>query len=486
MAKSKAKNAKHKNKGARLNTVEAEKAKIAKKGEELIDDDEELEEVVDDEEVVEVEDEDDEVEEDVDEDEDSEEDDDDDESEDDEDEDDEDDESDEDEDFEDDEDDSEDEDEDESEEEDDDDESDEDDDEDDDSEEDEDDEEDDEDESDEDSEDEDDDDSEDDEEEEDDDDEVVVTKISAKKTSEKAPKTTDKKIAKVVTKKAITSEKAPSKLKVFFARKGDANENILTIFRDTKIIGAIIGEIIGVAVITMIALTLGLFNPLYMILAYVGITAAIVKLSGAHLNPIVTAGMMASRRVSAIRGVIYIISQILGAWVGFLIINSLHKAGIASGNIEEATSALPTLAQADELSGATEGYSLLGAIRVVEFIGAVIIAFFFARAQRVKKDTAAFSITVAAGVFIAMIIAVVVNSNFFMIQNNTFVLNPAVGMFYGVFPSSADGFDSLMSTLMPMFVTYVILPVIGGVLGFYLSDFATILEGKDLKDNIEE
>ena len=480
MAKSKAKNAKHKNKGARLNTVEAEKAKIAKKGEELIDDDEELEEVVDDEEVVE--DEDDEVEEDIDEDEDSEEDDDDDESEDDEDEDDEDDESDEDEDSEDDEDDSEDEDEDESEEEDDDDESDEDDEDEDDSEEDEDDE----DESDEDSEDEDDDDSEDDEEEEDDDDEVVVTKISAKKTSEKAPKTTDKKTAKVVTKKAITSEKAPSKLKVFFARKGDANENILTIFRDTKIIGAIIGEIIGVAVITMIALTLGLFNPLYMILAYVGITAAIIKLSGAHLNPIVTAGMMASRRVSAIRGVIYIISQILGAWVGFLIINSLHKAGIASGNIEEATSALPTLAQADELSGATEGYSLLGAIRVVEFIGAVIIAFFFARAQRVKKDTAAFSITVAAGVFIAMIIAVVVNSNFFMIQNNTFVLNPAVGMFYGIFPSSADGFDSLMSTLMPMLVTYVILPVIGGVLGFYLSDFATILEGKDLKDNIEE
>ena len=323
MEKSKAKNAKHKNKGARLNTVEAEKAKIAKKGEELINDDEELEEVVDDEEVVE--DEDDEVEEDVDEDEDSEEDDDDDESEDDEDEDDEDDESDKDEDSEDDEDDSEDDDEDESEDEDDDDESDED--EDDDSEEDEDDE----DESDEDSEDEDDDDSEDDEEEEDDDDEVVVTKIYAKKTSEKAPKTTDKKTAKVVTKKAITSEKAPSKLKVFFARKGDANENILTIFRDTKIIGAIIGEIIGVAVITMIALTLGLFNPLYMILAYVGITAAIVKLSGAHLNPIVTAGMMASRRVSAIRGVIYIISQILGAWVGFLIINSLHKAGIASG-----------------------------------------------------------------------------------------------------------------------------------------------------------
>ena len=335
MAKSKAKN-KHK-KSAKFNTVEAEKAKIAKKGEEIIDDDEELEEVVEDEEVVEKDDE--EVEEDVDEDEDTDEDED--ESDEDEDESDEDDDEDDDESEEDDDDD----DEEDSEE---DDESDEDeDDEDDESEEDDD---------------EDDEEEEDDEDDEDDDEDVVVTKKSAKKASKKSAKVADKKAkkaAKVITKKAITSGKAPSKLKIFFGRKGDASENILTIFRDTRIIGAILGEIIGVAVITMIALTLGLFNPLYMILAYVGITAAIVKLSGAHLNPIVTAGMMASRRVSAIRGVIYIISQILGAWIGFWIINSLHKAGIASGNIEEATSALPTLAQADELKGATEGYSLL-------------------------------------------------------------------------------------------------------------------------------
>ena len=236
----------------------------------------------------------------------------------------------------------------------------------------------------------------------------------------------------------------------------------------------------------MIALTLGLFNPLYMILAYVGITAAIVKLSGAHLNPIITAGMMASRRVSAIRGVIYIISQVLGAWLGFLVISSLRKAGIAAGNIEEATSTLPTLAQPDELSGAVEGTSLLGAVRLVEFIGAIIIAFFFARAQRVKKNTAAFAITVASGVFIAMIIAVVANSNFFMLQSNTFIMNPAVGMIYGIFPSSANGFDALMSALLPMLVSYVILPIVGGVLGFYLSDFATILSGEDLKDNVEE
>ena len=477
MAKSKAKHAKRNKSSVKHNTVEAEKAKIAKKGEEIIDD-EELEEVVEDEEVVEKdEDLEDEDVEDTDEDEEDDDLEDDDEDDEDEDSDEEDDEED-----------------DESEDEDDDEESDDEeedleDDEDEDDEDDEEDSEDEDEDGDEDEFDDEDDDLEDDEDEDDEDDEeeVVVTKKAAKKETKKTAKVAEKKVKKEKTvKKAIMSDKGPSKLKQFFSRKGDANENILTIFRDTKIITAIIGEIVGVAVITMIALTLGLFNPLYMILAYVGITAAIVKLSGAHLNPIITAGMMASRRVSAIRGVIYIISQVLGAWLGFLVISSLRKAGIAAGNIEEATSALPTLAQPDELSGAVEGTSLLGAVRLVEFIGAIIIAFFFARAQRVKKNTAAFAITVASGVFIAMIIAVVANSNFFMLQSNTFIMNPAVGMIYGIFPSSANGFDALMSALLPMLVSYVILPIIGGVLGFYLSDFATILSGEDLKDNVEE
>ena len=59
-------------------------------------------------------------------------------------------------------------------------------------------------------------------------------------------------------------------------------------------------------------------------------------------------------------------------------------------------------------------------------------------------------------------------------------MNPAVAFMYGVLPGSADGFDALMSALMPMIVTYVIFPVLGGVIGFYLSDFASKLSGKEL------
>lgn len=464
MAKNKAKRAKNKH-----NTVETEKAEAIKKGEEIVEEEEDLEKVEEvEEEEVEEEDTEDESEDDEETEEESEEDDseDDDEEDDDEDDESEDDSDDESEDEDEDEDDeSEDESEDEDE--------DEDEDESEDDSEDEDDEEEDDDES--------EDESEDEDEDEDEDDDEEEEKPTSKKSKEKTVVRT--KSGKATT-KVIASSAKTSKLKTFFARKGDESENILTIFKDTRIIGAIIGELVGTAIVTMIVLTLGLFNPLYMILAYVGILIAIVKLSGAHLNPIVTAGMMASRRVSAIRGVIYIISQVLGAWLGLWIVNGFYKAGIASGNIDAASTVLPTLTDITTLTGATEGYSFFWATTMIEFVGAIIIAFFFARAQRVKKTSdTAFAITAATGVFIAMLLAVVINSNFFMQQGNTFILNPAIGMIYGIFPTSADGFDALMNTLAPMFVAYVIFPVLGGILGFFLSDFATMSENDDLKDN---
>ena len=319
----------------------------------------------------------------------------------------------------------------------------------------------------------------------------AAKKVAAKKpalkskTTAKAAKVAPKAAAVKATKvgavktKIVSEKKNP--VKEFFARKGDPNENILTIFKDTKIIGAIIGEIIGTGLVTAVALTLGLFNPLYLIFAYIGITAGVFALSGAHLNPLVTAGMMASRRVSAIRGVLYIIAQLIGAWLGFLIVSAFYHAGIDSGNISAETTLLPTLTAADGLAANVEGFSFFWPITMIEFIGAIIIAFFFARALDYKRGAFTFAAVVAGGVFLAMLFAVVISGNFLGIQQNVFIMNPAAAFMYGLLPTSAEGMDSLFGQLMPMLVTYVIFPIVGGVLGFYLSDFANKLSGKELK-----
>lgn len=308
---------------------------------------------------------------------------------------------------------------------------------------------------------------------------VKTVKATAKVTAVKSEKVGSNK-TKIVSEKATTGKKN-NPVKEFFARKGDPNENILTIFKDTKIIGAIIGEIIGTALVTGVALTLGLFNPLYLIFAYTGITAAVFALSGAHLNPTITAGMMASRRVSAIRGVLYIISQLIGAWIGFMIVNSFYQAGIASGNIDAASTVLPTLATADSVRATTEGFSFFWTITMIEFVGAMIISFFFARALDYKRGAFTFGAVVGSGVFLAMLFAVVCCSNFLGIQDNVFIMNPASAFMYGLLPASAEGFDSLMGQLMPMLVSYVIFPIFGGVIGFYVSDFANKLQHRELK-----
>ncbi|MBQ8156961.1 aquaporin [Candidatus Saccharibacteria bacterium] len=299
--------------------------------------------------------------------------------------------------------------------------------------------------------------------------ELVAAKTTAKKTESKKEEV-----------KVITSKK-PNVVREFFSRKFDASENILTIFKSGKIFGALIGEIVGVMLITMVVLTLGLFNPLYLIFAYLGITLLVFRLSGANLNPFITVGMLASRRMSAIRGVLYIIAQILGAWLGFMVVNGFYQAGLNTGMIEASTAALPTLTPASEIATTTEGTSLFWPIVMLEFVGAIIISFVYARALSYKKSAFTFSALVAGGVFLAMLFSVVVCSNFLYVNNNVFVLNPAVAFVYGLFPSSAEGFDALMQALMPMLVTYVVFPVLGGILGFYASDIAGKLSGEDLK-----
>ena len=340
------------------------------------------------------------------------------------------------------------------------------------------------------SEDDEDDESDDEDEDEDDEEEVEVEPKKVEKKSKKADKEAkkaEKKAEKAKTDekketaKVITVAAKANPVKEFFARKFDASENILTIFKSGKIFGALIGELLGTAAISAIVLTLGL-NPIYVVFAYLGITLAVFKLSGANLNPVITAGMLATRRMSAIRGVLYLIAQVLGAWIAYLVVNAFLQAGIATGNVQS-TTALPALATADSITVATEGASYFWAITMIEFIGAIIFAFIFARALAYKRSSFTFAATVAAGMFTAILFALTISMNYLGIsQEYTYVLNPATAVVYGLFPSSAEGFDALMQALMPMLVSYVIFPVLGGIVGFYASDIAGKLSGENLSE----
>lgn len=255
----------------------------------------------------------------------------------------------------------------------------------------------------------------------------------------------------------IVSEKAdkPSFFKSLFALRHDKDENILTIFHNKKIWAAIMAEFFGTMILAMFFLTLGAYQPLYTFFIMLGLTGIFFSVSGANLNPLITVGLMTSRRMSAIRGVLYIVSQILGAWVGYLICTSFV------GSATTASTAMPVMATIDP--------SMFLTVTLVELMGAIIIALFYARAIATKKNPLVVSSLYAGGVASAFIIVIIISSSWLGL-NSSFALNPAVAFMYQILPSSGDNFGDLLADIGLALVTYVISPMLGGTLGFMISD----------------
>lgn len=254
----------------------------------------------------------------------------------------------------------------------------------------------------------------------------------------------------------------------FFARKYDvAEESLLTIFKSPKIWGALLGEVIGTMLFTMLLMcTIGVFRvdwvPILLMSGVLVTYLITVKLSGAQLNPLITVGMMASRRMSAIRGVLYILAQFVGAWIGFLILNAFRLGGGLDG-------AFPELV-------ATTGENFW-TLALIALLCSVILAFCFARSLRyAKKSPVTFAFTLASSLIFVYLLSIIITQNFFAISDGI-IFNPASALMYGIFPTTAENFGALASGAGLTLAVYVFIPMLGGIIGFYLSDIATRLAG---------
>lgn len=253
----------------------------------------------------------------------------------------------------------------------------------------------------------------------------------------------------------------------FFAKKYDEKESILTVFKSPKFYGALLGEIIGTMLLAFLffsIMLMGIANVATYAVAIVAILIAVYAFSGACLNPLITVGMMASRRMSVIRGVMYIIAEIFGAWLGWLIVNAFHLAG------GEAAYEMSTIAAIGE-----NGF---WPVAMIELVGAIIIAFFFARALKYKRSVFTFAVTIAGGIALAVVLGYVVSAAFLSLNNN-FIYNPALAMMMQIFPTSGDNFGEIFGGICQALSAYALIPMIGGVVGFYLSDFTGRLSNEE-------
>lgn len=293
--------------------------------------------------------------------------------------------------------------------------------------------------------------------------EVKAEAVEKEEVKTEAPEREEKKVA-AETKAEKCAEKKTFKelMSGFFKKKYDTSETILTIFSRPQLYGALLGEIIGTMLLTMTVICLGMTNPLYIWFAMMAITVAVFGLSGANLNPLITVGMMASRRMSAIRGVLYILAQIIGAWLGMTLTSGFK-------GWSESAAEMPAMSEVAD--------GTFWQVAIIELVGAIILAFFFARAWAYRKSPLTFGMIVGTGLAVTIIYVYIISQSYFSLSNN-FMMNPAMALMYQILPSSGDNFGEIMGGIMQALTIYVLFPMVGGVLGFYLSDFTSRLSGE--------
>jgi len=219
-------------------------------------------------------------------------------------------------------------------------------------------------------------------------------------------------------------------------------------------IGALVAELIGTFLLAG-AVIAGQGQPIIVLFAIAGIVLLVGTLSGAHLNPAVTIGAWATRKVTAQRALGYIVAQFLGAGLAFAVLSAfVHGAAPVAAQAQAYGQAAAALFQANALPAGKEWY-----IFFAELMGATILGVAYANALRETIDRVASAFTVGLGIFVALLLA----ASAAAYVGGSAVINPAVALSLG----------ALKWELWPLAV-YILAPVIGGVLGFILHDIMRV------------
>ena len=264
--------------------------------------------------------------------------------------------------------------------------------------------------------------------------------------------------------KASTSSSAKTTVKTVktvtvsaSASQSGLSSRIVTSLRSAKLWRALAAELIGTFLLVGVIVA-GQGQPIFVLFALVGIVLTIGAISGAHVNPAITIGAWATRRIGWLRALGYIVVQFLGAALAFVVFNYFISG---AGEVSEAQAAYgqaaPTLfAAVDITTLAGKEWFLFFS----ELLGTAILAFAFASATRtIDRLTGAF--TIGLGIFAALMITVTVAGY----VSGSAIINPAAALALQAYVPSVWAY-----------VVYALAPVLGGVFGFIVHDLVRTKE----------
>lgn len=269
--------------------------------------------------------------------------------------------------------------------------------------------------------------------------------MATKKTASTAKKATTKQSvsAKPKTTTNVTTVKAVE------ARPATRRPSLR--FNRSPLLGAAIAEFIG-AFLLAAAFVAGQGQPIIILFALVGIVLIVGGLSGAHVNPLVTVGAWATKKITAKRALVYLAAQVLGAMLALVVLtNYVNAAPAASEESAMFGQSAASLFATSAVPGGKEW-----AVLFAELLGSVIFAFAFASALRDKRDSNSTAFAIGFGYFVALLVA----GSAAVYVGGSAILNPAVAIATQAF-NDADIWNIAI---------YALIPLLGGVIGFALSD----------------
>ena len=175
-------------------------------------------------------------------------------------------------------------------------------------------------------------------------------------------------------------------------------------------------------------------------------------ISGAHVNPLITVGAWVTRRISTLKAIFYIVAQILGAMVVFMLMNAF----VSNAPEVSQQAALYGQQKAQIFAVAPLPKDKESLILISELIGSFIFAFSVASiTSDKKKSSAAKAIGIGGALFVALLIAGTL-ANF---VSGSAIINPAIAF-------SLQAFTITGQNVPFAIAIYIGAALLGGILGF--------------------
>lgn len=206
------------------------------------------------------------------------------------------------------------------------------------------------------------------------------------------------------------------------------------------VLGALIAELVGTFILTFAVLnTMG--NAIVAALAVLVMVLVMSRVSGGHINPVVTVSLFATKQISLVKAVGYVIAQFLGAMLAVVVATQFLATSPATLDpYTQQAAQTPEIFKVPEMVGQWRPF-------FAEMLGATLFSFGVAAAWFGRKEGADKAFTIGGALLLGLIVAT---------SGSSGILNPAVALAVGALD---------MSKSMWGVWAYLLAPVLGGALG---------------------